>query len=1122
MIICLFSVFLILFMAYSNWHDRKEVYLAEIKNGLIVNFQSGIYFYRHLMNDYFVQEISVPQVYQLVNTKENDALAELLLPVYKRMQNAGADYLQFYDQQGKILVQFTGSVGQTNQAAGNNQPPSGFDCGDGGYFYYNLYPVLDEGRRLGTVKIGVSFRNLLAYLSRLDSRMEYFLLGTIEDGSLSANLCGVEPDTAAQRSARVTLMMDRIGGARLHKALSGGKGAVFDQAIDGNSCIMCLVPLPDQSGYLVSCMDGLMQPYADRLLFYWAIVFVISAVSFIYSFVSCNRKNDFLTRVKVSKERELKRSELMQNALMENLPLALVIIDEESRLIEHVNSAAADMLGLPASELKGRICHDFICPAQRSACPVIELGLIIENSDRIILRYGKEPVPVAKTVRRIELDGKRKMLECFMDISVRKKAEEAILRADKIKSDFLANISHEIRTPLNVILGMTHLTLGSELSHNQREYLSKSYRAAKNLLDILNDILDFSRVESRAMTVDKMSFDLSEVLDTVVYTAGSSLFGGDVEFTAGIRSDVPRWLIGDPLKLGQVLVKLTDNAIKFTEHGRVVVWISLEKMEDDRHARLLFSVADTGIGIDSSKIGELFSPFTQEESAINRNYGGTGLGLSIANRIVELMGGRISVESRVGDGSTFNFALTFRLADKKELPVNLKGNRILIADSCSKIQQEVIMEYITYLNGEPEVVQSGMEMKERLDTGEINLLIVDSGLAGALQDRKLEIPAIILKPEGGQAADFGDEGMVFTVPRPVVFSVLVQAVRLLQGLFFSGQEMTLRPELTNAEILVVEDSVVNQQIIRALLNEFKMSAVITEDGRKAVEYLEKQIPDLILMDLQMPGMNGFETARKIRADLRLEDVPIIAMTASADEDEQREIFASGMNAFFTKPIEVQELRHILQKWLTPAAGEQKSGSVVSKEEQMLQINLNEVLPRFANQQDIFIKALKKAAAEHGGDARRLRELLEQNNLEEAAFTAHTLRGVMGNVGAEQIFELASRLEEACKQKDQAACLHMLDRLEDLMKLFTGYVEEEKYLAETSSEEPAVNDSGSWDELLALLRGRRPADCRKAVAMVKALAEHDGDAAGKIILFIEEYEFDKAIELVSTLYGGADA
>ncbi len=836
-------------------------------------------------------------------------------------------------------------------------------------------------------------------------------------------------------------------------------------------------------------------------------------------------------------EVELQERWEAHQVLLESLPVAVVIIDEATRTIEYVNPEARNIFQLPTEKIVGNVCHKFICPAEKDACPISDLGQVVDNSDRVVLRLGKEPLPVAKTVRQIEMNGQRKMLECFFDISIRKQAEAAILRANEAKSNFLANMSHEIRTPLNAVLGMTHLVLNTDLSDQQRDYLFKSYRAAKSLLGILNDILDYSKIESDMMELENIEFDLHDVLDNLLYVVEMRLFGKDVELLACARHDVPKKLIGDPLKLGQILINLAGNSAKFTESGSVQVWVEFAGMKDG-NAIIDFSVQDTGAGITREKLEELFTPFVQNDASISRRYGGTGLGLSIASRIVALMGGELQAKSEVGVGSSFSFSVPFAVVEQSDPAIDLDARKILVVES-RESSGEMLMESLASLNGRPELVSCGSDALERLAEGEVDLLVVGDLLPdmSAMELRKqCSVPTVLMTSDRKHRILDAGDGMVF-VSQPLGFHSFVQALRLLLTGSVRKENEKVREYFSPANVLVAEDNAVNQQVAQALLEEVGLSVTIAEDGLKALEVLDSKEFDLVLMDIQMPELDGFETTRRIRANPKFADLPIVAMTAYATNEDRIEILAVGMNDHVAKPVEVDELMSILKKWLPllgkkGAGKEELTGEVKSNKEsssiiditgEELVVNRKDALKRFANREDLYQQALLSVVDDYQNVAQQLVELLEEGNFEEVRFIAHTVRGVMGNLGVDEIFDVCSRLEEVVvtdNGKEKSSVL--ISDLDQLMQRFVAYCKKgssDTVTAETGNVVGGIFDV--LDEIAPVVRRRQPVECGKVVAKLRALRETANGTSevgyiDQLISLIEEYEFDGALELIASL------
>ncbi|PIE62615.1 MAG: hypothetical protein CSA25_04240 [Desulfobacter postgatei] len=822
-------------------------------------------------------------------------------------------------------------------------------------------------------------------------------------------------------------------------------------------------------------------------------------------------------------EAQLLENELVQRTLMESMPVAMVIIDEKTKVIEHVNPAAAEVLGVSAEKITGNVCHKFICPAELNRCPISDLNQEIDSSDRVILRAGSNPVPVLKTVRKVMIQGKSKLLECFIDISIRKEAEQAMLQANQAKSDFLANMSHEIRTPMNAILGMTHLTLGTNLTAQQRDYLTKSHRAAKSLLGILNDILDFSKVEAGKMELENIDFNLCDILDNVLYVTEMRVYGSDVELTAGLHRSVPRRLKGDPLRLEQVLINLAGNAAKFTEQGFVKIWVNSVAVGDNR-VNLTFAVQDSGVGMKPEKLDELFVPFTQADASITRRYGGTGLGLSISSRLIELMDGTLEAESDEGVGSRFFFTLPFEVGRTETPPVDIEGLQILIVDP-QQNSREVLQEYIASIKGLPTVAENGADALEHLASEHFALLIIAEELPdmfGYELQQQFTGPVIMLTPQGKKcdAVISGGERNV-VVSKPVGYNSLIQALQLLLHGTTSNIDKPKKVKFAPANILVVEDNRVNQQVTEALLNEIGLSVSLADDGEQALQLLEKRKFDLIFMDIQMPVLDGFATTRQIRLQPQFQELPIIAMTAYATHEESKEILSTGMNDHLTKPIEVKELIAVLKNWLSlENEGEEKDPlpSTTAVPAQSV-LNIEAALPRFAHNKAVFHQALRSAVDSYADCAEKLSDLLAREQLDEARMLAHTMRGETGTIGAEHMFTICTELEERITQKKLGDIDELIGNLALAVEQFTAYVQTLLTTTKRSNENVlSSNVLAAMNKLSKALQLRRPMDCSKTMDQLLKVDQISKAYPGMIKLssLIDNYEFEKALNLATEL------
>ena len=663
--------------------------------------------------------------------------------------------------------------------------------------------------------------------------------------------------------------------------------------------------------------------------------------------------------------------------------------------------------------------------------------------------------------QQINAELENKVAERTLELAGEKQRAEEATRA---KSAFLANMSHEIRTPMNAVIGMAHLALQTELTAKQRDYVQKIHGAGASLLNIINDILDFSKIEAGKLDMERINFRFDDVLNNVATLVSQKAYDKGLELLFHEPSNLPQHLVGDPLRLGQILVNLINNAIKFTEQGQIIVDVQERERANDQ-VKLQFAVCDTGIGMTEEQRGRMFQAFIQADGSTTRKYGGTGLGLTISKRLVELMNGVIWVKSTLGVGSTFYFTVWLGVSDapcvwRPVLPAILKGLRALVVDD-NAAAAEILTEVLASLALRVDAVASGPEAIARIQAADridpYRIVFIDwkmPDMDGIETSRRIkQDDTLTTPPRIVMVTAFGREevrahaeavGVEDFLIKPISYSLLLDT---LMNLFppangearahYHARQGEPQTRLDGVRLLLAEDNELNQQIAVELLEVAGARVVIANNGQEAVARLEASLEGEpfhgVLMDLQMPEMDGFEATRRIRADARFAELPIIAMTAHALVEERQRCLEAGMNDHIAKPIEPEAMFHTLQHWFPSKTGTPARRRRVTAGRSSEALELP-VLPdldtatglrRVGGNRSLYRNLLGKFAISQTEVVTQIRAALADADRETAERLAHTLKGVAGNIGATSLQMRATDLEKALREHADSTALEPL-------------------------------------------------------------------------------------------------
>ncbi len=755
-----------------------------------------------------------------------------------------------------------------------------------------------------------------------------------------------------------------------------------------------------------------------------------------------------------------------------------------------------------------------------------------------------------------EHDGAQVYCAVIQDITSRKQAEaftqaaqQAAEAATQAKSRFLANMSHEIRTPMNAVMGMTHLALMEDMPARVRNYVDKAHRAAGNLLQILNDILDVSKIESGKLELETTEFQLETVVSHMAEVLGVRAEEKRLELLFTAEPDIPTALVGDPMRLGQILINLGTNAIKFTEKGEVIIGCEVQQV-DAQAVQLHFWVKDTGIGMTREQVDRLFEPFTQADTSTTRQYGGSGLGLAICRELVTLMDGRIWADSQPGAGTTMHFTVRMGLQNQQSparralLAHELRGRRLLLVDD-NPTARDILGEMVQRIGLDVDLAESGPAALDRMQQAMAagrphEILLTDWKMPGmdgidfakhALALPPEHRPCVLLvtafaRDEALRAA--AGVGLAGVLNKPVTPSTLLDSLSYALGHEPEAASPAPRPavkvlenaqhHLAGARVLLVEDQPMNQELACDLLMRAGLEVVTADHGEDALEKLRHDGPfDGVLMDCQMPVMDGYTATERIRANPAWQHLPIIAMTASAMASDRDRVLACGMNDHITKPLELPQMFAIMARWITPArpAATRPWQAQSDPLPACPALDTRDGLTRCMGNIDLYRRLLKGFEKTQGPAAEQIEQALARHDYDEVLRVAHGVRGLAGNIGAHQLGHAIALLEEACLRADpdesvaraRAAQDGLQAVLSDIHSLVKPAVPESP---EAPPALPLAELQPWWDQLDTLIRDQ---DARAPDLLRQLLDEHPGlaplDAVARLRQALLRYDFDEA-------------
>ncbi|MBY5921782.1 PAS domain S-box protein [Ferrimonas balearica] len=860
--------------------------------------------------------------------------------------------------------------------------------------------------------------------------------------------------------------------------------------------------------------------------------------------------NGFLLNISERKtmEEQLSASEAHFRALFDNAGIAIVTLNKQG-VIGEANERFQQFAELERDQLLGQHISQLLPAEDRDAFNKAIAPLLAGQQRHLAqeMRYRKPDGELRwadlRAVVLVDSQGNLSAVVLTMsDVTERRQVNEALRQAkeasdaaSQAKSDFLANMSHEIRTPMNAIIGMTQLCLQTELPPRQEEYLRKIDSASQSLLGIINDVLDYSKIEAGKLDLEEEPFALDELLEQLSDLFAVKAKEKNIELLFAVEPGVPARVVGDRLRMGQVLINLLSNAIKFTDKGEVVLAIRAQTGEKPGQARLNLSVRDTGIGMSPEQQARLFQSFSQADSSTTRKYGGTGLGLAISQRLVSLMGGQIEVDSAASVGSTFHFTLDLPVPEQPPQPelFELEGRQILLVDD-NDTALEILERNLQAFGFEVVTAHSGEEALEQLDKLDDPVLVITDfdmpemnglELAETMKERGFNTATILM------ISAYGDESLQRQAEQAGIGALLSKPAnpsRILDTLLglldkhhattpvrrrahWQMSEAQLAA-IANKRILLVEDNVINQEVACEFLRQLGLKVSVAEHGALALEKLKTGEFDLVLMDCQMPVMDGYEASRAIRDELKL-SLPIVAMTANAMQEDRERSLAAGMDEHIAKPIDLGQLHQVLWQFLAPEEAKPPLQDASSASDSELQpwphsplLDVDKGLALVQGSAKLYHRLLTRFAESQTDSIQAIGQSVSDGDFEQARRQAHSLKGLVGSLAAPELVKLLARLEKklAGQEDDPALRVKAGKALDTVLEAITLW---QKPVSTPAG--PALPSAELVSAIAALIPLLEAYDAGVAERVEQLSQSANGTDLAPLATLIKAYQFDQA-------------